>query len=224
MTGQDLLDRMELLNAELQLQPGEEDATKGLTALNVAQDYYESLAAQRGKIHGSQVGVLDLTENVEGTLYPTGVLRIDRLQVLSGDSHTFPVSELTKINRAGGHAGTTKWPWNLLLTSSTGKPDRYWTNGTVIYWSPRPATTYTVRWYGFKVADDITASGTFAYPDIVSLPLSSFAARLMKVGVEDPTQDLSSLAQETFKSTLDALENFNRDGATGLEYTQPHYE
>lgn len=223
MTGQDLLDRMELLNAELQLQPGEEDATKGLTALNVAQDYYESLAAQRGKIHGSQVGTVVTVANTESTAFPSGVLRVDRLQTLNPTTSR-PDGELTRIKRAGGHVGTTHWPWTVILTSASGKPDRYWTNGTLIYWSPLPDTAYSVRWYGFQAASDITASGTFAYPDIVSLPLSSFAARLMKLGVEDPTQDLSSLALESFKSTLDALENFNRDGATGLEYTMPHYE
>ena len=45
MTGQDLLDRMELVNQELQLQSGEADVTRGLLALNVAQDYLESILA-----------------------------------------------------------------------------------------------------------------------------------------------------------------------------------
>ncbi len=43
---------MELVNQELQLQAGEENVTKGLLALNVAQDYFESLAAQRPQILG----------------------------------------------------------------------------------------------------------------------------------------------------------------------------
>lgn len=223
MTGQSLLDRMELFNPELQLQPGEEDVTRGLTALNIAQDYYESLAAQRGKIHGGQVGTVATVNNTETTAFPTGVLRIDRLQTLNASTNR-PDGDVGRIKRVGGHATSTRWPYNVTLSTAPGKPASYWTNGTSIYWSPVPDAAYNVRWYGFQVAADITALGTFAYPDIVSIPLATFAARIMKIGLEDPVQDLAAIANETFKSTLDALENFNRDGASGLEYTEPHTE
>jgi hypothetical protein len=53
MTGQTLLDTMELLNQELQLQSGEADVVRGLLALNIAQDHFEASAAKRPNIFGS---------------------------------------------------------------------------------------------------------------------------------------------------------------------------
>jgi hypothetical protein len=220
MTGQTLLDYMELLNQELQLQPGEANVTRGLLALNVAQDYFEAQAALRAQVFGSAVGTVTTAANTETTAYPAGLLRIDRLQLLdSGTSR--PKAELVPIQRAGGQAAATYWPLNL-ISNSTGEPSRYWTNGTNIYWSPLPSGTSTVRYYGFASAATITASGTFAYPDMVAFPMAAFAASVLKVGVDDDPSSLGSLSTATFDPVLDALTQFNRDGAQAIEYTQVH--
>lgn len=221
MTGQDLLDRMELLNAELQLQSGEANATKGLLALNVAQDFFEAEVAKRKGALGGSTGTVVTTLNTETTSFPSGVLRIDRLQLL--DSNSRPKADLDSLQRTGGHRFTGSWPYLTLLGTSTGEPSAYWTNGTSIYWSPLPSGTHTVRWYGFQTASNITASGTFAYPDIVAFPLATLAVHLYKIGVEDAVQDIAGLVTETFSSALDTLDSFNQDGATGLDYTQVHY-
>lgn len=222
MTGQELLNRMELVNQELQLQSGETDVTRGLLALNVAQDYFEQLAAARKGCLGGQTANVTTTGSTETTAFPTGFLRIDRLQLL--DASTLrPKFELRPIKRTGGHATSGVWPYNF-ISGGSGSPFGYWTNGTSIYWQPLPSGTETIRVYGFKRASDVTASGTFSYDDGVSFPLAAFATRLMKIGVDDPAQDVSGLAQETFKSILDTLENFNRDGSADLEYSQVHTE
>jgi len=221
MTGQSLLDRMELLNAELQLQAGEENVTKGLLALNVAQDYFESLAALRGKVLGSSTGTVATASSTESTAFPAGLLRIDRLQVLDATTQR-PIRELRPLRRAGGHAGSSYWPLYLFATNTAGMPWAYEATGGAIWWNPLPDTVYTVRWYGFSAASDITASGTFAYPDVVALPIASFATRLYKSGLDDDARDLDALAQSTFGTVLDTLSLFNRDGAVGLEYTQVH--
>ena len=115
------------------------------------------------------------------------------------------------------------WPYNLVgATGSTGKPRGYWTNGTNIYWDPLPDGTNTVRYYGFSSASDITAGGTFAYPDIVRLPLAAFAVRILKTGIDDNPEDAARFAEQTFTDVLDAMAIFNRDSARGLEYTQRH--
>jgi hypothetical protein len=220
MTGQSLLDRMELLNQELQLQSGEADVTRGLLALNVAQDYFEGLAAARAKVFGSQTGTMTITQSTESTAWPTGLLRLDRIQVLGANSR--PSRELRPLRRAGGHATVGTWPLNLVIGSGSGSPTHYWTNGTNLYWSPLPSATETARWYGFQAASDISASGTFTYPDLVALPLAVFAVRLHKLGLEDNLQDLNDLAMQTFNPVLDTLELYNRDGAVGLEYTEVH--
>lgn len=221
-TGQSLLDRMELLNQELQLQSGEADVARGLLALNVAQDYFESLAAVRGKIFGSKTGTVATVSQTETTAFPSGVLRVDRLQVLNDAGR--PKRELDRLARAGGHAMTSRWPRNITDAVGTGEPRAYWTDGTSIYWNPLPSGAATVRWYGFQAASDITAVGTFSYPDIVMLPLASFACQILKSGLDDPVEELSGLATTTFKGVLDSLENFNRDGSVGFEYTEVHSE
>ena len=223
MTGQSLLDRMELLNAELQLQPGEADVTRGLLALNVAQDYYESVASQRGKLYGGQTGTVTTSANTETTAFPTGVYRIDGLQYIDPTTNR-PGWDLVPIQRTGGHASRYGWFYQVMSNSGTGYPYGYYTNGTSIYWSPLPSGTHTIRWYGFQAQSDITASETFAYQDIVALPLASFAVRILKAGIDDNASDLAQLAVETFTQTLDSLSNPDRSRAVGFQYSRIHTE
>lgn len=219
-TGQTLLDLMELTNQELQLQSTETDVTRGLLALNVAQDYFETLAAVR-KIKGGQTTEIATVLNTETTAFPTGFLRIDGLQLLDGSAGNVK-ADLDRIQRTGGHAGGRTRLWQFSGYAGSGEPNAYWTQGSSIYWSPKPNGVYYIRVYGFQRASDITAAGTFAYDDAVMLPLASFAGRILAVGVGDPIGDITALAQETFTAVLDALEEFNRDGGVNLTYTQAH--
>jgi len=219
-TGQTLLDLMELTNQELQLQSGEGDVTRGLLALNVSQDYFETMAAVR-KIKGGTTTEITTVANTETTAFPTGFLRIDALQLLTGAAGTVRW-DLDRLQRTGGHAGGRLSQWVFSMPSATGEPRRYWTQGSLIYWAPRPAGVSYVRVYGFQRATDLTASGTFAYDDAVMLPIASFAGKIAAIGVGDPIGDISALATETFKSVLDALEEFNRDGGVNLTYTSSH--
>src|SRR3990167_4602633 len=139
---------MELINQELQLQSGEVDVTKGLLALNVAQDYFESQAALRPDMFGSGSSTVTTSANTETTAFPSGVLRIDRLQFLD-PSTSRPSWDLKPIRRTGGHAANSFWPQAVTSTTSTSRPRAYWTNGTNIYWDPLPDATHTVRYYGF---------------------------------------------------------------------------
>ena len=213
---------MELLNQELQLQSGEADVTRGLLALNVAQDYFESLAALRPEIFGSSTGTITTTVNVETTAMPTGLLRLDRIQLL--DSNSKPVRDIEPLNRVGGHIAARFWPENIVSSTGSGSPVRYKNYGGSIYWQPLPDATHTIRWYGFQAASAITASGTFAYPDILALPFASFACQLMKSGVDDDPKDVQAIAMASFTTALDTLSLINRDGGRGLAYTQVHTE
>lgn len=219
MTGQSLLDTMELLNQELQLQPGETDVTRGLLALNVAQDFFENEAALRPNIFGSGVGTVSQTGNTESTTFPTGLLRVDSLWYMGTDN--LPAWKLSKRG-VGEHRPSNSWLRSLVSGTTSGKPDAYWTNGTLIYWDPIPDTTNTVRYYGLVSASDITASGTFAYPDAVRLPLATFAVTLLRVGLGDEIADLTKLAETCFNPTLDRMGKFNRDGAVPLSYEYNH--
>lgn len=222
-TGQSILDLMEVLNAELQLQSGEADVTRGLRALNAAQDFFEARLAQHKDVLGDTVGTVTTTGSTESTSFPSGVLRIDRLQYIDADTSR-PAWDLVPLRRAGSHAWNRFWPMNLVSTSTTGKPRAYYTNGRSIYWDPLPDATHTVRWYGLKAADDLTAGATFTYPDAVMLPLAQFAVLLMKAGVDDPIADPASLAKQFFDPVITTLSSFHRDGPRGLVYRYHHTE
>lgn len=221
MTGQTLLNYAELVNNELLLQSGEADVTRGLLALNVAQDFFESLVARRQGVLGvDTTTTVTTTASTETTAFPTGYLRIDALQLL--DSNSRPKRDLTPIKQTGGHAFSAGWPSSLISISTSGEPEGYFTNGRLIYWSPLPNGTHTVRVYGFPAASDITAAGTFAYPDVVAFPLAVFAAKIIASGLDDDVLNLDALAGATFSATIDALDNFDRDGGTPFNYTRPH--
>lgn len=223
MTGQNLLNIMEMLNAELQLQAGEPDVAKALIAINVAQDYFETLAAQRPKGFESTTGQISTTATVGITAHPEGLLRIDRMQLMTNATGV-PMRTLRGLRRAGGHAEGGVWPYNFLSAETNGAPASWWTNGVNIFWQPVPDATYYVRWYGFKRADDVTAAGTFTYDDGVALPICAFACRLIKIGLDDDASQLQAAAVDTFNPILDTLSAGMREGGGApFEYTERHY-
>lgn len=220
-TGQSLLNLMELVNQELQLQSSEVDVPRGLIALNAAQDYLESRLSLFPNLLGNSTGTLTTTAATETTTFPTDVTRIDRLQLLSSVT-SLPIYDMVNIRTTGGHAFRSQWPWSLLVSPTSAAPVKYYTNGTSIFWSPVPNQAYSVRWYGFQQQADITASGTVVYGTEFHLPMASFAAKLMKLGVGDDIGDLDNLAESTFASAIAASARFNRDRANGLEYSRVH--
>ena len=170
---------------------------------------------------GDTTGTVATVNNTETTVFPAGVLRIDRLQFLDPTTSR-PQWDLERIGPSGGHAMSRRWPFYLFTTQAPGRPYAYWTNGRNIYWAPLPNGAYNVRWYGLQSATDITAGGTFAYPDIVMLPLASFAVKLMGLGVGDDVGDHASLAQETFSPVISALERYVRDRVAPFDYRYTH--
>jgi len=220
-TGQSILDLMEVINRDLQLQSGEADVTKGLLAANAAQDHFEALVAQRPGVLGDTIGTVSTAASTESTTFPTGLLRLDGMQYIdSGTSR--PAWDLQPLYDVGGHAWKRYWPENMVSTATTGKPRAYWTDGKKIYWDPEPDATYTVRWYGFQVASDITAGGTFAYPDICMRPFATFAAKLFQIGLDDPTPEYDRLALEVFTPVLDTLSRFRRETGKPAVYSIYH--
>lgn len=222
MTGQDLLNAMEALNQELQLQTSEADVARGLIALNMAQDYFESLAAQEGHIQGDSTADITTAANTETTSFPTGMLRIDLIQYIDPVTEE-PVYDLDSIQETGGHIQSRAWPLNVTSSlSSRGIPTAYWTNGRFIYWSPKPDAVHTFRTYGFSHAADITATDTFSYDDELRLPFAAFAVQILRIGVGDEIQDVAALAKQTFSGAIGSMASVNRDGASGFTYRYRH--
>jgi hypothetical protein len=211
---------MEVLDRGLQLQSGETGVTFGLRALNASQDHLESLLALQPNVMGSTIATVTTTADTESTTFPTGLLRIDRLQYIdSGTSR--PAWDLERVGPVGDH-----YTSGGVYTSSTttGKPVRYFTNGTKIFWDPLPSATHTVRYYGLVAASDITAAGTFGYPDVVLLPIATFASKLLRVGKDDDQLPITQVGMETFAPVIQAMTRFNRDRAPGYDYRYSHTE
>lgn len=222
MTGQDLLNRMEVFNAELQLQSGEEDVTRALIALNIAQDYFEEVLANTPEVLGDSYGTVTASAATETTTFPTGVLRLDRMSLIDATT-SLPTYDLSDLPNPGDQTRTTRWPWNLITASpSPGAPTGFTTKGRTIFWAPVPDTSYTVRWYGLQAQADITAVGTFGYPDSVATPLAAFANRLLKESWDDPTTPIADVARAHFDPVVDGLANRNADGARPFNYRYYH--
>ncbi len=221
-TGQTILDLMEVLDRGLQLQSGQTGVTIGLRAVNAAQDYFESLLALQPNNHGSNVGTVTTTASTETTAFPTGLLRVDRLQYINPGTSR-PAWDLEWVGYTGDQYGAPiTYPSIQFDATTTGKPVRYWTNGRLIYWDPLPDATHTVRYYGMVAADDITAAGTFAYPDVAINAVAEYATKLLKVGKDDDAQPISVVGAEIFNPCIELLGRFNRDRAPGYDYRYDH--
>lgn len=221
-TGQTLLDLMEVMDRGLQLQSGETGVTRGLTALNAAQDHFESILALEPNVLGSTVGTVTTTADTESTTFPSTLLRLDRLQFIDAATSR-PSWDLDRVGYTGDYYQSRMvLPTFQLSSSTTGKPLRYWTNGTLIYWDPLPDATHTIRYYGFVPASDISAAGTFAYPDIALMPLATFAVKLLRVGKDDDNTEVTDVGGRVFGPTIQALSRFNRDRPPGYDYRYIH--
>lgn len=222
-TGQTLLDTMELLDQELQLQSGEGDVARALVALNRAQDHLEALLVREPRAKGDTIGTLTASDGTETTSFPTGVLRIDRLQRLDSSTNR-PISpDLSFLGFVGSHTNTAVADLTGSLTEE-GPPAGWWTNGSSIFWQPLPDTNYTIRWYGLQAQSDITATGTFGYLDYVILPLATLACKLMNIGLDDPTEAHDTLAEQIFRPVIEAMTSYVQDRAPGYDYNYLHTE
>jgi|TARA_R110002020_G_scaffold446683_1_gene658961 hypothetical protein len=221
-TGQTMLDTMEVMDRGLQLQSGETGVTLALRALNAAQDHFESLMSLELNAMASSIGTVTTSADTESTAFPTGLIRLDRLQFIDPDTSR-PAWDLERVGPVGDYStgGTLSMYSNSTVT---GKPVRYWTNGSHIYWNPLPDATHTVRYYGMKSASDITAAGTFAYPDIVMLPIVQFAVRLLRIGKDDEAGPIIDVGMQIFGPVIKTLGNFNRDRPPGYDYRYAHTE
>ncbi len=220
MTGQTILDLMKLSHRELEVSSGGDDVTRGLLAANAAQDYLEAVLAGFPGALGDSTGTVTTSASTETTTFPAGLLRVDRLQFIDPVTNR-PAYDLVPSKHTGGLTSARWWPF-LGTSTTSGKPVAYWTNGRSIYWKPLPDGTHTIRWHGLQSQADITAVGTFSYPDIFALPVANFATKVILIGLGDAAGDIDVLAMQMFGPAIKAISNFNRDGGNALSYTEYH--
>ena len=215
MTIQTIMNRMMLADNQLALESGGDDVTRGLTAVNLAQDWFEMVAARYGKLL-MITGSTSTTANQEYTTWPTTLKRLDSLWML--DSNSNPIYELDEVDVIGGHVPSAgmPFPWMVLSGSvNPGRPDGFFPEGPGgrIYWSPKPDAIYNLRVYGFYAASDYTAAAnTFAYPDEVALFIAPWATRAFRVGLD---RDFVAVQEEAMKAAQEVCESLGSHTQTG---------
>lgn len=221
MTAADLLTRMRVLKNELQIDANGDDEVTALAALDMSQDYLEAVAASMPRIGQTKSDILTVADT-ETTAWPATLKRVDSLWYIDADT-SLPAWEIEPIPDAGGHRPNTPWPYNLVMNPSTGAPRYYAFDTDYFYWLPEPDKAYTVRVYGLVSKTNLTTrSITFGWPDEVSLPVASFACKLMSMSVDDSSDELSALAEETFVPVLRSMRKRVRQSPMGRAYTTQH--
>lgn len=221
MTGADLLTRMQVIANELEIASGGDDETKCLAALDMAQDYFEDVAASMPRI-GQTKTTVTTAADTETTSLPSGLLRLDSVWYIDATTSR-PAWEVLPITDTGGHRPQSPWPFNLVMTPGTGAPRRYAYDSENFYWLPEPDAVYTLRVQGLFSKTALTSrSTTFGWPDSVSVPIAAFAVRLLETSIDDPSDDVSALAEEAFVPVLRRLRKLQRQAPMGRHYTHMH--
>lgn len=216
-----LLSKMLVLDNELDIDANGADESRAISALDMAQDAFEGVIANVPGLLGTVSDVLIATvANQEYTAWPTTLLRLDNLFLL--DANGKQRWKVNIIQDVGGQAPSLTWPFST-SSSSPGAPREAFTNRANFYWGPIPDAIYSMRAFGLFSKADITARGeTFAYPDLVSLPMAAYAVRLMEMGIDDPSDELKGLAEETFNPAIKALSRPVRQGPQTRVYKEVH--
>lgn len=224
MTLQTIFDRMSLYDNQLDLISGGNDVVRGLTAVNMVQDWFELAAADIVDLLQTH-STLTTTASTETTNWPTGLLRLDGHPFLL-DSNGVQVRELSKIDQTGGHQPAFPWPLDQVSgLVINGAPWEYYAQGQggKFYWSPKPDAVYTIRVYGlWAVADYTAASDTFGYPDSVALTLVPHAAQVFRIGLDKDFSAQQSTAVSAFRAVAKALRSQVREGPVSRVYSDHH--
>lgn len=227
MTIAAILAKMQVLDNELDIAVGGADETRAIAALDMAQDVFESIVANHPDTLG-KISTITTTANTETTAWPTNLLRLDNLYMMNTQvTPNQPQWEIEIIQDVGGQAMAAPYPWLSgivgFASSGSGAPTKAYTNRQYLFWAPIPDQAYTLRAYGFSSETDITTrSQTFAYPDLVSVPMAAYATRLMEMGIDDPSQELKDLADEIYGPVLNMLRQPTRQRPQSRAYSRIH--
>lgn len=229
MTIASIMAMMQIVDNELDVSVGGADETRSITALNMAQDVFESVLATQPDTLGTVGTSITTTANTEATTWPTSLLRLDTLYMLNTQvTPNQPQWEIRIIQDVGGQAAQWPFPWISgiigYLPQGFGPPVAAYANRAQFLWAPIPDQVYSIRPYGLFAKTDITSrTQTFEYPDVVAVPMATFATRLLSIGVGDPTDDLDALGRQTYDPVIKMLRQPVRQRPQSRQYSQVHF-
>ena len=227
MTIATVLDFMGVFDNELDVESDGTDEARAIRALNIVQDWFEAIAAGESEMLQGYA-TLTTTANTEVSNWPTGLLRLDSLwYVDTTQTPNLPQWKLEPMYETGGHRPSLSWPETIVLSTTTGKPRRYYATGPHtagrLFWEPVPDAVWTIRYYGLIAASDYTVrTGTFAYPDACAPAFAQEAAKILRIGRDDSINDLQRQATVSLGAALKACRSWWNDENTGRHYQDAH--
>lgn len=222
-----IMSKMQVVDNELDVAIGGADETRCLSALDMAQDVFESFLANQPDTLGTVSTVLTSAQG-ETSDWPTNLLRLDTMWMMNlQTTPPMPQWQIDIIQEVGGQSASTPYPWLSGMIGYApqgyGAPTAAYTNRSHFYWAPIPNAIYSVRIYGLHSKTDITdRDQTFQYPDLVANPLAVYATRLMETGIDDPTEELKALGDEMFAPVIKLLRRPTRQRPQSRQYTRVH--
>lgn len=216
----DVFKSMLVFDNELELGAGEADEQLGLEALNIAQHYFETLAAVYPRLLQSVVS-LGAIGNVGSSGFPTSLLRLDEIVYLNASNQP-----IWSLDRGSDLAMLPALPWPLQLYNSVdgqGSISSYSASLSQFFWLPTPQLAAAIRLYGFiEQPEFIARTDPFGYPLRCKSAIANFAVKLMAGGVDDATGDLDRLGAQIFTPLLRGLRRFDRTGSDSRVYGDFH--
>jgi hypothetical protein len=218
----DLLAMTTSLDNEIDAGAGGADEARMITSLNMATDYFESVAASLPKVLSSRgVNNIQTAALVESSPFPRELLRLDKLWML--DPNNVPIFPMMRIDEVGGHMPALPWPLNYILNPAPGQPRGYYPDSNTLFWLPVPNQVYQIRAYGLWSVDQyVDRNSAFELPDSCALPIAAFATKYGELALGDATDDVQKVAVEVFTPTLRALRRRDRSRPTGRSYANFH--
>lgn len=222
MTIADILSKMGVLDNELDTSSGGADESRSLSALDMAQDAFESVIAGVPEILGT-VSTMTTAASTETTTWPSTLMRVDSLWMIDATTSR-PSYKLNDIQDVGGQAQTNPfWPVTGSINPSPGAPWGYFTNRANFYWAPLPDAVYTIRVYGYYEKTALTLrTQTFELPNQVATPMASFAVRMMSIGVGDSEEEVRRLANELYTPVIKMLQSPSVQRPQSRVYSRIH--
>lgn len=224
----DIFTSMNALDNEIDLTAGGADETRAVAALSIAQRHCMKVASGiKGVLSHMGTNTIKTDANQEWTNKPADLLRCDSLWAISQDALKRPVWELRRIDDVGGHMPTLPWPLSWIVSSTNGQPGAYYEDAGQWFWQPVPALVYEMRAYGLWAPADfedrnsaIALPGNAAYH--LADVLAAYALKYMTMAVDDPIDNLQSLAIEMFAPALKALSQRDRSKGKSRHYAYIH--
>lgn len=218
MTAADMLEELGIFTNELSTGAGEADESRALKALDTAQTLFEAVVRTSGQVL-SRAGDAEIATvaNQGWSAFPSTLLRVDEVWLTNDAGED--VCEITQQ-----FSGRSRSPLGVLAGSLTpGAPRQFRADIARFTWNPAPDGVYAIRVYGaWRGNNLVDRDVVFSFPDECSIPISTVAARMLRLGVDDPQEDITAFSESIYRPVMKGLKRLARTRPTPRHYRDVH--